>query len=55
MATGMEFATELVVNATLHGMRITELPTTLAPDLPPLTGKSGARTAGWWRRLGPWP
>jgi glycosyltransferase involved in cell wall biosynthesis len=32
MAPGMEFATELVVQATLRGMRITEVPTTLAPD-----------------------
>jgi len=31
-ATGMEFATEMVVKATLLGMRISEVPTTLAPD-----------------------
>jgi hypothetical protein len=30
--TGMEFATEMVVKATLLGMRISEVPTTLAPD-----------------------
>ena len=30
--TGMEFASEMVVKATLHGMRIAEVPTTLAPD-----------------------
>jgi glycosyltransferase involved in cell wall biosynthesis len=30
--TGMEFASEMVVKATLFGMRITEVPTTLAPD-----------------------
>src|ERR1051325_447175 len=30
--TGMEFASEMVVKATLHGMRITEVPTTLSPD-----------------------
>jgi hypothetical protein len=30
--TGMEFATEMVVKATLLGMRITEVPTTLSPD-----------------------
>ncbi len=30
--TGMEFASEMVVKATLHGLRITEVPTTLAPD-----------------------
>jgi hypothetical protein len=31
-ATGMEFASEMVVKATLAGQRITEVPTTLAPD-----------------------
>jgi hypothetical protein len=30
--TGMEFASEMVVKATLHGLRITEVPTTLSPD-----------------------
>ncbi len=30
--TGMEFASEMVVKATLHKMRITEVPTTLSPD-----------------------
>ena len=30
--TGMEFASEMVVKATLLGMRIAEVPTTLAPD-----------------------
>jgi glycosyltransferase involved in cell wall biosynthesis len=30
--TGMEFASEIVVKASLHGMRITEVPTTLKPD-----------------------
>lgn len=30
--TGMEFATEMVVKATLHKMRIVEIPTTLSPD-----------------------
>ena len=29
--TGMEFASEMIVKATLHGMRITEVPTTLSP------------------------
>jgi hypothetical protein len=28
---GMEFASEMVVKATLHGLRITEVPTTLSP------------------------
>jgi len=31
-ATGMEFASEMVVKATLAGLRITEVPTTLVPD-----------------------
>jgi glycosyltransferase involved in cell wall biosynthesis len=30
--TGMEFATEMVVKATLNGLRITEVSTTLSPD-----------------------
>lgn len=30
--TGMEFASEMVVKSTLHGQRITEVPTTLSPD-----------------------
>lgn len=30
--TGMEFASEMVVKATLHKMYITEVPTTLSPD-----------------------
>jgi glycosyltransferase involved in cell wall biosynthesis len=30
--SGMEFASEMVVRATLHGLRICEVPTTLAPD-----------------------
>ena len=30
--TGMEFASEIVVKASLHGMRIAEVPTTLRPD-----------------------
>src|SRR5919202_4389235 len=30
--TGMEFASEMIVKATLHNMRITEVPTTLSPD-----------------------
>jgi len=30
--TGMEFATEMVVKATLLGLRVTEVPTTLSPD-----------------------
>jgi hypothetical protein len=29
---GMEFATEMVVKATTFGLRVTEIPTTLAPD-----------------------
>ncbi|MGH9691543.1 MAG: glycosyltransferase family 2 protein [Candidatus Acidiferrales bacterium] len=30
--TGMEFSTEMVVKATLHKLRIAEIPTTLSPD-----------------------
>ena len=30
--TGMEFASEMVVKATLHKMRLAEVPTTLSPD-----------------------
>lgn len=30
--TGMEFASEMVVKATMHRLRITEVPTTLSPD-----------------------
>jgi glycosyltransferase involved in cell wall biosynthesis len=30
--TGMEFASEMVVKATLHKLRITEVPSTLSPD-----------------------
>jgi glycosyltransferase involved in cell wall biosynthesis len=30
--TGMEFASEMVVKATLHDLRVTEVPTTLSPD-----------------------
>ena len=30
--TGMEFASEMVVKATLHGMQVAEVPTTLSPD-----------------------
>jgi len=29
---GMEFASEMVVKAALHGLRVTEVPTTLSPD-----------------------
>ena len=31
-ASGMEFASEMVVKATIHGLRITEVPTVLSPD-----------------------
>jgi len=31
-APGMEFASEMVVKATIHGLKITEVPTTLSPD-----------------------
>jgi glycosyltransferase involved in cell wall biosynthesis len=31
-ASGMEFASEMVVKATVHKLRVTEVPTTLSPD-----------------------
>ncbi|MSO99528.1 MAG: glycosyltransferase family 2 protein [Acetobacteraceae bacterium] len=31
-APGMEFASEMVVKATIHGLKIAEVPTTLSPD-----------------------
>src|SRR5437660_10941561 len=31
-AAGVEFASEMVVKATLHGLKIAEVPTTLRPD-----------------------
>ncbi|MEA2173503.1 MAG: hypothetical protein QOD00_1095 [Blastocatellia bacterium] len=42
--TGMEFASEMVVKATLRRMRITEVPTTLSPD-----GRSRAPHLRSWR------
>ncbi|HYE65334.1 MAG TPA: glycosyltransferase family 2 protein [Pyrinomonadaceae bacterium] len=42
--TGMEFASEMVVKATLHKMNITEVPTTLSPD-----GRSRAPHLRSWR------
>ena len=42
--TGMEFASEMVVKATLHGLRITEVPTTLSP-----AGRSRAPHLHTWR------
>lgn len=42
--TGMEFASEMVVKASLYGQRIAEVPTTLAPD-----GRSRAPHLRSWR------
>lgn len=42
--TGMEFASEMVVKATLQGMRIAEVPTTLSPD-----GRTRAPHLRSWR------
>src|SRR5262249_14928572 len=42
--TGMEFASEMVVKATLHGAKIAEVPTTLSPD-----GRSRAPHLRSWR------
>lgn len=41
---GMEFASEMVVKATLFGLKITEIPTTLSPD-----GRSRAPHLRTWR------
>ncbi|HXP31649.1 MAG TPA: glycosyltransferase family 2 protein [Stellaceae bacterium] len=43
-AEGMEFASEMVVKATLHGLKIAEVPTTLAPD-----GRGRAPHLNSWR------
>jgi glycosyltransferase involved in cell wall biosynthesis len=43
-STGMEFATEMVVKASLHGLKIAEVPTTLKPD-----GRSRAPHLRTWR------
>jgi glycosyltransferase involved in cell wall biosynthesis len=43
-STGMEFASEMVVKATLLGMRIVEIPTTLSPD-----GRSRSPHLRTWR------
>jgi glycosyltransferase involved in cell wall biosynthesis len=48
--TGMEFASEMIVKATLNGLKVTEVPTTLSPD--GRTRKPHLRT--WrdgWRHL----
>lgn len=42
--TGMEFASEMVVKATLHKMQIAEVPTTLSPD-----GRSRPPHLNTWR------
>jgi glycosyltransferase involved in cell wall biosynthesis len=42
--TGMEYASEMVIKATLMGMRVTEVPTTLSPD-----GRSRAPHLRPWR------
>jgi glycosyltransferase involved in cell wall biosynthesis len=43
-ATGMEFASEMVIKASLKGMRITEVPVTLRPD-----GRTRAPHLRTWR------
>lgn len=42
--SGMEFASEMIVKATLYGLRICEVPTTLSPD-----GRSGKPHLRSWR------
>ncbi len=41
---GMEFALEMVIKAQMHGLRITEVPTTLSPD-----GRDRAPHLRWYR------
>jgi glycosyltransferase involved in cell wall biosynthesis len=41
---GMEFALEMIVKSSIHGLRITEVPTTLSPD-----GRGGRSHLRWWR------
>lgn len=43
-STGMEFASEMVVKASINGLKITEVPTTLRPD-----GRSRAPHLRTWR------
>jgi glycosyltransferase involved in cell wall biosynthesis len=43
-APGMEFASEMVVRATIHGLKIAEVPTTLSPD-----GRGGPSHLRSWR------
>ena len=43
-ATGMEFASEMVVKSALHGLSVAEVPTTLGPD-----GRSRAPHLRTWR------
>ncbi len=43
-STGMEFASEMIVKASLNGLKITEVPTTLKPD-----GRSRAPHLNTWR------
>src|SRR5438128_8963799 len=43
-ATGMEFASEMVIKASLQGMKIAEVPVTLSPD-----GRSRAPHLRTWR------
>jgi hypothetical protein len=45
--TGMEFASEMVVKATLHGLRITEVPTVLHPDGRSVPPKLRTWRDGW--------
>ncbi len=48
--TGMEFASEMVVKATLLGLKVTEIPTTLSPD--GRTGRPHLRSfRDGWRHL----
>src|ERR1700733_5782837 len=48
---GMEFATEMVVKATAFGLRVTEIPTTLAPDRRDRPPHLRTWRAGWRHRV----
>jgi len=45
--TGMEFASEMVVKASLHNLKITEVPTTLSPDGRTRAPHLNTWTDGW--------
>jgi cellulose synthase/poly-beta-1,6-N-acetylglucosamine synthase-like glycosyltransferase len=46
-STGMEFAIEMIVKATMQGLRVTEVPTTLSPDAEGREPHLNTWTDGW--------